>query len=106
MQLFTSSITFSSSSIRLSPRRAYRFPSQMDGGILLLLTPKGKNTQGISEGLDSNLFATHRRWISINFPNVSKSGRGHFKHGSRHTRIGRIWSVISRSLCSRGVTDR
>lgn len=44
MKLFTSSNTFSSSSFRISFCRAYRFSSHMDGGILLLLTPKDKNT--------------------------------------------------------------
>lgn len=38
----------------------------------------------------------------MNFANVSKSGRGHLKFGTRYTKISRIWSVISRSLCSRG----
>lgn len=41
----------------------------------------------MSEVLDNNLFATQWEVDFYEFRNVSKSGRGHFKLGTRYTKI-------------------
>lgn len=46
------------------------------------------------EGLILISLILNRKYISTNFSNVSKSGRNHFKQGTRYRKLTRNWPGI------------